>query len=476
MTGVTNVGPPSTVDTVNDVVAADIDRWQAASLFLRIACRFAEFPELRDAVGHPDPSVVSERLATEPDLLAARKHRNIVAQAITAVTRAPFLFTQKQWPMWRRLATLLDQHVQWMPKLRLCLLVGIPLAIVGAVGSHYAKAGSFNHWLATVKPSAAKASALQQQNMLLMQDAAAVGAFPAGASAHAHNALKYLSQNDVTLAHLIASSEDIALLQDVYRRNPDADAIVKEDDAEFPAIALNIKRAQSEMELAQEVLHYSQKWGPITVPASLPPDLGPAWSANASAMEHDYITGDITDMDRIDKRLDYLVQGGQKKAEADAILATFHGNAYVQASALIAPLDSLIAAGEKDQVDVLLARLSAMQSELPLVYGLRVMDGDGEHAGVVRALDGTPASQRDYILVQAINPRGEPITVSVYDTELNKLIPAQRFGIEVSPDLFAQFKAQVQANHSQIVVGVKESGDAIPTYSIPVLNGRITSW
>lgn len=476
MNGAADIAPPSATDTAAIGAPTKLERWGAASLFLRVACRLAEDPELHALLERSDADRIFERLSSDLKVSDATAFRAVIARAMEAVAKAPFLFTEKQWPMWRQLAALLDLHPHWMPKLRLGLLLGIPLVAVAALGSHYAKAGSFNHWLSTVKPSAAKASALQQQNLLLMQDAAAVGAFPAGASAHAHNALNFLAQNDAIISRLYASSEDLALLQDVYRHNPDADAIVKKDAAQFPTIALNIKRAQSEMELAQEVLHYSQKWGPITVPASLPPDLGPAWSAYASAMEHDYVTGDITDMDRIDKHLDYLAQSGLKRAEADALLATFHGNAFTQASALIAPLDSLIAAGEKDQVDLLLARLNAMQTELPLVYGLRVMDGDGEHAGVIRALDGTPTSQHDYILVQAINPHGEPVTVSVYDTELNKLIPAQRFGVEVTPELFAQFKAQVQANHPQIVVGVKEAGEAMPTYSIPVLGGRITSW
>ena len=66
--------------------------------------------------------------------------------------------------------------------------------------------------------------------------------------------------------------------------------------------------------------------------------------------------------------------------------------------------------------------------------------------------------------------------MDIHDTELDKDVDDNRFGIEVNADTFQQVQVQNDKDESLVLVGSKSAGTATTAFALPVLDGRISAW
>jgi hypothetical protein len=137
-----------------------------------------------------------------------------------------------------------------------------------------------------------------------------------------------------------------------------------------------------------------------------------------------------------------------------------------------------VAAGDaptaRTSADGLYQLLTKLRSE----YTLTVISRQGESSGVWRIPDVNPDARNYYLIVEALDPNGKPLTLPVKSEEDGKTYNVDKFGIRVSSAIFDQIRSDksddgiIQNNR----VGVKRRGYLKPEFLISIEGGMITRW
>ncbi|MGE0846994.1 MAG: DUF6384 family protein [Flavobacteriaceae bacterium] len=149
-----------------------------------------------------------------------------------------------------------------------------------------------------------------------------------------------------------------------------------------------------------------------------------------------------------------------------------------RAEALYADGANALKRGDVEAARQAAATLEQLQQNLSLQYRLRIVQEQGEHSGVWRIPDANEAAQNFYLIVDAVDDAGKPVTLPVMSEETNRISTVSRFGVRVSESVFEQVRRDkgddgiIQSN----IVAVKQRGYLDPQYRVPVLGGAITSW
>jgi hypothetical protein len=122
--------------------------------------------------------------------------------------------------------------------------------------------------------------------------------------------------------------------------------------------------------------------------------------------------------------------------------------------------------------------LRDMRDQLDSEYELRVVSRPGEETGFVRIPDDAPTARNYYLVVQAIDPGGQPLRLPVANEETQETERVTRWGQRVSEATFervARDKADDQIVQDG-VLGVKRRGELTPSFREPVPGGAVTEW
>jgi hypothetical protein len=124
------------------------------------------------------------------------------------------------------------------------------------------------------------------------------------------------------------------------------------------------------------------------------------------------------------------------------------------------------------------ARLRALGDQLQQQYELRVVSRPGEQSGVWRVPDDNPAAQNYYLIVEAIAPNGNPLTLPVTSEENGRTQRVTKWGLRVDEDTFERFAADKRDDGiiQQAVVGSKRRGELDLHYSVATTGAAITNW
>ena len=142
--------------------------------------------------------------------------------------------------------------------------------------------------------------------------------------------------------------------------------------------------------------------------------------------------------------------------------------------------DGMTAVRAKDITQARLDKdaLQRLADTLKLSYNLRIVSGANTTSGVWRIPDGNPNARNYYIIVQPVGADGKPISINVVNEENNASQTVSKFGVRVSKQTFDRI-AQDKRDDGVIqnnVIGTKRRGVVDTQYTMPVLDGIITTW
>ena len=152
--------------------------------------------------------------------------------------------------------------------------------------------------------------------------------------------------------------------------------------------------------------------------------------------------------------------------------------ARTKAAALMADADRALGENDRDAARAAVGELAALRDTLVSEYTMTIVSRPGELSGVWRIPDANPDAQNFYLIVEALDPRGNPVTVSIRNEEDGGLHRVTKWGVRVSENTFARVRADkaddgiIQDNR----VAVKRRGYLEPEYAMPVMGGTITEW
>ncbi len=149
-----------------------------------------------------------------------------------------------------------------------------------------------------------------------------------------------------------------------------------------------------------------------------------------------------------------------------------------RSESLMAEGRSALARGDEKDAELTLDRMAVLQRDIESEYELRIANRPGERSGVWRIPDANLGARNYYIVVEALNRRGEPVEVPVLNEEDGRTYRVSRWALRVDEAVFrrvADDKADdgiIQNNR----FGLKQRGHLTPEYFMPTTGNAITRW
>ncbi|WEN13600.1 DUF6384 family protein [Rhodanobacter sp. AS-Z3] len=350
----------------------------------------------------------------------------------------------------------------------------VAVLVLALVGFYFVQSHSYAHWQKTVTPLVADAALMQQDVSKTIRLATNVGTVPLGASVHAEGALMEINKLNGAMRGLIVTSTDPEVLQSTFADHSDAKQVLAHDRKLLALARQHLQLAHQELNEANKVLAYGQKWHDLDPYALQPAGLSPQWLSNAIAMRTALNSGDLHAIEQADLRLETLHKGGQIAQSAATIVGSFSAGDRDMAAPYLATISTAVNQGDLSKAEPALATLVTMQKQAPLSYSLYLLAIPGEKTFVVKPDARDASIQHHYLIVQATNEHGAQVPVDIHDSELDRDLAASRFGVEVSAETFDQ--VQNGERDGLLLVGKKSSGTVSTVFSLPVLDGRISRW
>lgn len=166
-------------------------------------------------------------------------------------------------------------------------------------------------------------------------------------------------------------------------------------------------------------------------------------------------------------------------AEQARIVAISKSDAATrQAADLAAAGEAALQAGDAATARQKLAALIQLRQTLEQRYVLRIISRPDQPSGVWRVPKANPAGRNYYLLVEAVDAEGRPVTLAVTSEEDNTTTRASTFGLRVDEKTFNRIRADKQDDGiiQNNRFGEKAVGQLEPTYLIPTTGGAITQW
>lgn len=168
-------------------------------------------------------------------------------------------------------------------------------------------------------------------------------------------------------------------------------------------------------------------------------------------------------------------------------LAAAAGAARVETSdtAVIAQIDgierdgkSALARSDATATRAVIASLNDIRARLIQTYTVRVISRQGESSGVWRESVTSPGMRNYYLIVEAVTPNGEVLSLPILNEETGKTSVVSTWGVRVPEAFFEAIKRDKMDNGiiEQNPVGTKSRGELAPRYVFPKEGGAITSW
>jgi len=152
--------------------------------------------------------------------------------------------------------------------------------------------------------------------------------------------------------------------------------------------------------------------------------------------------------------------------------------AVTQAEALRTRGRTLAAEGNRDGAEAALADLVALRDRLRQEYTLRVVNQPDERSGFWRTPEINTAATNYYIVVEALDPDGNLLSMPILNEETGKTEVVARWGLRVPESVYDSVAADKQDDG--IIegddVGRKSDGFLNVEYNLPVLGGAVTQW
>lgn len=131
-------------------------------------------------------------------------------------------------------------------------------------------------------------------------------------------------------------------------------------------------------------------------------------------------------------------------------------------------------ASAESAADAMKGSIAMLSSE----YTLSIVSRPDEMSGVIREPPNNRSASNYYLVVEALDRSGSPVSVAVRSEEDGRTRTVSRWGIRVEESLFNRVRADKQDDGiiQNRIVGAKERGFLKPRYQVPTSGAAITSW
>ncbi len=167
-----------------------------------------------------------------------------------------------------------------------------------------------------------------------------------------------------------------------------------------------------------------------------------------------------------------------RQAHADVLAVARDDVAKEKAAALLADGERAIRSGERAAMAKISADLAALRDEVRREYALTIVSRPGETSGVWRRPPAGIQARNWYLIVEAIAPDGQKLSLPIRNEETGVVETVSKFGVRV-PE--ATYEAVVRDKRDDGIVqksrfGVKRRGVLTVDYQMPFDGGFITKW
>jgi hypothetical protein len=172
------------------------------------------------------------------------------------------------------------------------------------------------------------------------------------------------------------------------------------------------------------------------------------------------------------------VPAGLAAAYATVLATTSEQEALEEARAQLAVGEAAVASGDYDEARAATAQLAALNAQLQAQYELRVVSRPDEQSGVWRVPDDNPRARNYYLIVEAIAPNGNALTLPIRSEEDGRTRRVRLFGLRVDEGTFERVAADKRDDGiiQNAAVGAKRRGELEVDYTVPATGAAITEW
>ena len=137
-----------------------------------------------------------------------------------------------------------------------------------------------------------------------------------------------------------------------------------------------------------------------------------------------------------------------------------------------------LADGRYDDARAAVDSLGHLHRQLGLAYSVRVIQRPGQQSGVWRVPDINTGTRNYYLIVEAVDARGQVLSLPVTSEETGETRVVDAWGIRVDGAVFDRIRADKADDGiiQQRVVGEKLPGQLNPEYRIDTTAAAITTW
>lgn len=149
-----------------------------------------------------------------------------------------------------------------------------------------------------------------------------------------------------------------------------------------------------------------------------------------------------------------------------------------QATTLVDQAASALNERDLLQAEGVYSELQNLKTSLQQAYEIRIVSRQGELSGVWRIPDANENARNYYLIVEAVDRKGNILPVSITNEEDNKKVQVKAWGVRVDYSVFQQVAADkrddgiIQNN----IVGNKKAGFIKPAYLIRTNGATISQW
>lgn len=127
---------------------------------------------------------------------------------------------------------------------------------------------------------------------------------------------------------------------------------------------------------------------------------------------------------------------------------------------------------------VAVAGMERLRGQLVQTYDLRIVSRPGEQSGIYRIPDVNTGARNYYLIVEAVAPSGEKLSLPITSEENGKTATVSRWGVRVPQATYEAVRRDKSDDGilQNAVLASKPRGALSPTYAMAVSGGAITEW
>jgi len=166
------------------------------------------------------------------------------------------------------------------------------------------------------------------------------------------------------------------------------------------------------------------------------------------------------------------------KKHAEIVQVAASDNARQVADRVLNVGKTALGNDDKDSVKEAIALLDDLRVTLNQEYTLQIVNRPGDRSGIWRIPDVNTQARNYYIVVEAVDPTGKVLSVSIENEETGKTERVKAWGLRVDADTFEAIAKDKKDNGiiERDRFGYKKPGYLRPDYEMSTTGGAITKW